>query len=155
GHNVRVIMTPNATRLIAAQLFESLTDQKVSVEMFDSGAGYSLEHISLAKWADLLVIAPASANTIAKLSCGICDNLLTSVALALPVKTPKLIACAMNTQMWKNPATQKNISAFSKLGNYIICGPAKGTLASFDKGEGVLAPLEDIVDGIQSALKKR
>lgn len=155
GLKVKVVMTPNATKLISPKLFESLSDEKVYVEMFDEIKDYSLKHIALAKWADVLVIAPASANTIAKLACGISDNLLTNIVLALAAKTPKLIACAMNTNMWKNPVTQKNVSALKGLKDYLIIGPAKGTLASFDKGEGVLAPLGDIVKEVKAALKRK
>ena len=154
GFTVKVVMTPNATKLISPKLFESLTDNKVSVEMFDAIKDYSMEHIALAKWADCLVVAPASANTIAKVASGLCDNLLTSLVLALPLTTPKLIACAMNTNMWKNPLTQKNVAALEGLKDYRVIRPAKGTLASFDKGEGVLAPLQDIVKEVKKALKK-
>ena len=155
GFEVKVIMTPNATKLISPKLFESLSDGKVYVEMFDEIKDYSLKHIALAKWADVLAVVPASANTIAKLALGLCDNLLTSVALALPAKTPKLIACAMNTNMWKNPITQKNVSALKGLKDYVVINPAKGTLVSFDKGEGVLAPLQDIVKEVKAALKRK
>ena len=155
GFCVKVIMTPNATKLISPQLFESLSDQKVHAEMFGQISDYSLEHISLAKWADAFVVVPASANTVAKLAHGICDNLLTSVALALPQRTPKLVACAMNTNMWNNPLTQKNVALLKTLKDYVIINPARGTLASFDKGEGVLAPLQNIVKEVDKALKKR
>ena len=154
GYGVKVIMSPNATKLISPKLFESLTNQRVYVEMLEETQDYSIEHIGLAKWANLVIIAPASANTIAKLAAGICDNLLTTAVLALPQSTPVVVACAMNTHMWNNPVTKKNIDYLKTLKNYKLVLPAKGRLASGDRGEGVLSPLEDIVQAVKSCLKK-
>ncbi|MBN2120717.1 MAG: phosphopantothenoylcysteine decarboxylase [Candidatus Omnitrophica bacterium] len=154
GFAVKVVMTPNATKLISSKLFESLTDEKVYAGMFEEISDYSLKHIALSKWADAFIVAPCSANTVAKLAHGICDNLLTSIALALPQNKPVVVAPAMNTNMWKNPVTRKNISQICEIKNYTIVNPQKGVLASFDKGEGVLAPLEDIVKQLKAALGK-
>ena len=154
GHLVKVVMTPNAAKLISPILFESLTGEKVYVEMFQAQREYSIEHIGLAKWADLVLVVPASANTIAKLANGICDNLLTTLILALAKKTPVIIACAMNTNMWDNPITQRNLTLLKKTVNYKIINPAKGDLACGDKGQGALAALEDILKEIKLAFKK-
>ena len=154
GYGVKVIMSPNATKLISPKLFESLTNERVYVEMFQESKDYSMEHIGLAKWADSALIVPASANTIAKLASGICDNLLTTVIMALPQTVSVIVACAMNTNMWKSPVTQKNIAYLQTLKNYNIVFPVKGILASGDKGQGALAPLEDIVVFVKASLKK-
>jgi len=150
GYAVKVVMTPNATKLISPKLFESLGNGGVYVEMLQEVKDYSIEHIGLARWTDLTLIAPASANTIAKLASGICDNLLTTAILALPQTTPVIVACAMNTNMWKSPVTQKNITFLKTLKNYNVIYPSKGRLASGDKGVGVLASLEDIMAVVKS-----
>ena len=153
GYSIKVVMTPSATKLISPCLFESLSSDKVYVEMFQEAENYSIEHISLAKWADLVLVAPASANTIAKLATGVCDNLLTTLILALPRTTPVAVAAAMNTNMWENPVTQKNIKTLGKLKNYKLILPVKGCLACGDKGVGALASLEDIIKKVKGCLK--
>ena len=154
GHKVKVVMTPHATRLIAPKLFEALTNEKVYVEMFEDTKDYPMEHIGLAQWADIVLIVPASANTIAKLAAGICDNLLTSLMLAFPQGKKIIIVPAMNTHMWRNPATQKNVTYLKALENFVFIDPVKGTLASGDKGEGVLVSLETILSVAQKSLGK-
>lgn len=144
GHSVKVIMTPNSTKLISPRLFESLANQKVYVEMFEEAKDYSLTHICLAQWAELALIVPASANTLAKLATGLADNLLTTTFLALKDSVIKILAPAMNTNMWKNPLTQRNIKILKEIG-YKIIPPKKGILASGEEGEGVLASLEEIL----------
>lgn len=153
GFRVKVVMTPNAAKLISSQLFESLTCEPVYIEMFQERKEYCIEHIGLAQWADCALIVPASANTIAKLALGVCDNLLTTVMLSLPKKTHLYVAAAMNTNMWKHPATKQNINTLKKFKNCKIISPCKGLLACGDKGEGVLAPLEEIVKEVKKALK--
>ncbi|HEC69217.1 MAG TPA: phosphopantothenoylcysteine decarboxylase [Candidatus Omnitrophica bacterium] len=150
AHLIKVIMTPNSTKLISSQLLESLTQDKVYVDMF-SNYQYSLEHISLAKWAEVSLIIPASANTLAKLAWGLADNLLTSTFLALPSSLPKILAPAMNTNMWKNPLTQRNVKILKECGFKII-PPKKGVLASGEVGEGALANLEDILKTLKPYL---
>ncbi len=151
GCSVKVVMTPNSTKLISAQLFESLSGEKVYVEMFEEAKDYSITHISLAKWAQLSLIVPASANTLAKLAIGLADNLLTTLFLALPSSTPKIVAPAMNTNMWRNPLTQRNIKILKEQG-YKIISPKRGVLASQDIGEGVLADLEAILKELEAYL---
>ena len=107
GAEVRVLMTENAANFITPITFESLTGNKCIIDTFDRNFEFSVEHVALAKKADVLLIAPATANVIAKLAHGICDDMLTTTALAC--SCPKLIAPAMNTRMYENPILQNNI----------------------------------------------
>jgi phosphopantothenoylcysteine decarboxylase/phosphopantothenate--cysteine ligase len=145
GANVRVIMTPSVAHLIRPLLFQSLTENLAYIDMFNDSKDYSLEHISLAKWGDLAVIAPCSANTLAKICWGICDNLLTTLILALPKTTPVIIAPAMNNNMWKNEITQRNVQILKKFKKYIFVDPKKGKLACGTEDMGAMAEVETIV----------
>jgi phosphopantothenoylcysteine decarboxylase/phosphopantothenate--cysteine ligase, prokaryotic len=149
GHVVRVVMTENATKLIAPLTFETLTQHKAYTDTFARDFDYSVEHISLAKECDIFAIAPATANVIAKLAHGIADDMLTTTALAF---IPKQLvgAPAMNTAMWNNPATQDNIKTLKKRGVTIV-PPEIGRLACGDEGTGKLASPLDIVDYIYKA----
>lgn len=149
GYDVEVIMSKNATAFIQPLTFSSLTKHKTYVETFDREVDYSIEHISLAKRADVFIIAPASANVIAKVAHGICDDMLTTTFLA--ANCPKLIAPAMNTQMWENPITQDNINLCRQYGMSII-QPTSGRLACEDVGAGKLANQATLMDAIEQAL---
>ncbi|MDR0964766.1 MAG: bifunctional phosphopantothenoylcysteine decarboxylase/phosphopantothenate--cysteine ligase CoaBC [Clostridium sp.] len=138
---VTVLMTQNATQFIAPLTFETLTQSKCLVDTFDRSFEYSVEHISLAKSADLFLCAPASANLIAKLAAGIADDMLTTTFLACPCK--KLIAPAMNTHMYENPIVQDNMKKLTQFGMEIIT-PGVGLLACLDVGVGRL-PDEEII----------
>ncbi len=140
GAEVKAVLTPNALEFVTPLTIQTLTNNKVYINNFDT-ACYNPEHISLCEWSDILVIAPATANTIAKIANGICDNLLTSLASAY--HKPFLIAPAMNCNMYTNPVTQENISKLSKLG-YNILAPEDGFLACGTNGAGRLASLEKI-----------
>lgn len=120
--NVDVIMTENATKFITPLTFESLTHTRCVTDTFDRNHYWEVEHIALADKADILVIAPATANCIAKLANGIADDMLTTTALAC--ECPKIIAPAMNTKMYENPVTQKNIETLRSLG-WIIVTPGE------------------------------
>ena len=113
-YEVQVIMTPHATNFIHPLTFETLTGRKCLIDTFDRNFSYEVEHISVAKWADAFVVAPATANVIAKFACGICDDMLTTTFLAC--NAPKVIAPAMNTRMYENPITQDNIAIIKKYG---------------------------------------
>ncbi|MEJ5173497.1 MAG: bifunctional phosphopantothenoylcysteine decarboxylase/phosphopantothenate--cysteine ligase CoaBC [Hydrogenothermaceae bacterium] len=139
GANVKVCMTPQATEFVGKLTFQALTNDKVFVDWNDGDTG--LEHITLARWADAFVIAPATANTIAKLRMGLADDFLTSLALAYD--KPIVIAPAMNTKMFENPATSDNIKVLKERG-YRIVSPAEGVLACGEEGQGKLAEIEDI-----------
>ncbi len=139
GANVRVTMTPSAKEFVGELTFKALTNHEVLSDWKDGQTG--LEHIYWARWADVFVIAPASANTIAKLRMGITDNFLTSLALAYD--RPIVIAPAMNTKMYENPATAENIEVLKERG-HIIVEPEEGELACGEEGAGKLAGLQAI-----------
>lgn len=133
GANVQVIMTKNATNFINPITFETLTGNKCLVDTFDRNFEYSVEHVSLAKQADLFMVAPASANVIGKIANGIADDMLTTTIMAC--KCPKIISPAMNTNMFENPIVQDNIAKLKSYG-YEIIEPASGYLACGDTGAG-------------------
>lgn len=139
GATVRVVMTPQATEFVGKLVFQALTGEPVFVNWNDGQTG--LEHITLARWADIFVIAPATANTIGKIRYGIADDFLTSMALAY--SKPIVFAPAMNTKMFENPATQENISVLMQRG-HIFVKPAEGVLACGEEGAGKLADIDDI-----------
>lgn len=141
GLRVKVVMTRNATRFVGPVTFKTLTREPVAVELFDA-PGDPVHHISLAKEADLFLIAPCTANVIAKLARGVCDDLLTTTALA--TTAPLLIAPAMNTAMWQAPVTVENLQTLRERGFEVI-EPASGMLACGDAGQGRLASVEGIV----------
>ena len=126
GADITVIMTANATNFINPITFETLTGNKCLIDTFDRNFQYSVEHVALAKKAEVFLVAPASANFIAKAAMGIADDMLTTTFLAC--NCPKIIAPAMNTQMYLNPVTQRNLGMLSDLGMEIIT-PASGHLA--------------------------
>lgn len=149
GCQVNVIMTKNAQEFITPLVFETLTQNKCYVDTFERAAKFDVEHISLAKAADLVLIAPASANVIAKLASGIADDMLTTTLLAC--EKTKLIAPAMNTAMYNNPVTQRNIQTLKDLG-YIFIEPASGMLACGDEGAGKMPEPEELFDHIRYQL---
>jgi phosphopantothenoylcysteine decarboxylase/phosphopantothenate--cysteine ligase len=160
GATVKVMMTKAATNFVALLTFQSLTENLVYQDMFDLIEEGEIEHISLAKWADVIVLAPATANTIGKIALGIADNLVTTTIIALPRETPVIVAPAMNTNMWQNPIVQKNIKLLEGIkrekgsDKYIVVGPGKGKLACGDEGEGVLIDLKQIIKTTKEVLKK-
>lgn len=147
--DVQVIMTKNATQFMNPITFESLTGNKCLVDTFDRNFQFQVEHVALAKRADLAIVAPATANIMAKLAHGLADDMLTTTLLAC--RCPKLIAPAMNTRMYENPVTQDNMDILRKYGFRLI-EPAVGHLACGDTGAGKLPPetllLECILDEI-------
>lgn len=149
GAEVHVIMTKNACEFITPFTFETLTKHKCIVDTFDKNFEYSVEHVSLAKKADLLIIAPATANVIAKLACGIADDMLTTTALAC--SCPKIIAPAMNTNMYNNPITLDNIQRLKHYG-YEEIPPESGMLANGDIGNGRLPSESLLFDYVLKAI---
>ena len=146
---VEVVMTEHATRFIAPLTFEQLTGNRVSVDTFDRNFVHQVEHISLARRTDLVMIAPATANVCAKLAHGIADDMLTTTVLAC--RCPKLIAPAMNTNMLENPVTQDNLETLRRYGWEVIA-PAAGRLACGDVGAGKLPEPETLVQHILRVL---
>ncbi len=143
--NVHVVMTEHATEFISPLTFETLTSNRVTVEMFDRHFEYDVKHISLAKAADLMIVAPATANFIAKAANGIADDMLSTVFLA--AKCTRLVVPAMNTAMYENPATQDNMAKLAGYGVKII-EPATGLLACGDEGKGKMPEPEELLEHI-------
>lgn len=147
--DTHVIMTKNAAQFIAPITFETLTGNKCLIDTFDRNFEFNVEHVELGKKADLCVIAPATANVIAKLAHGLADDMLTTTVLACPCK--KLIAPAMNTRMYQNPITQDNLKILKEYG-YTAIEPAVGYLACGDVGAGKMPEPEVILDYILQQL---
>lgn len=151
GHHVKVIMTKGATAFITPLTLQALTGNPVHTQLLDESAEAGMGHIELAKWADLMLIAPASANTLARLSMGMADDLLTSVCLA--TTAPILVAPAMNQQMWQHPAVVLNVQTLNDLG-YQLIEPACGEQACGDVGAGRLPEPEALFEQVQWALAR-
>lgn len=145
--DVRVVMTADAQRFITALPFKTLTRNPVVTDLYDEDEGWKPTHIELADAADLLVIAPATANIIAKLAHGIADDALSCLALALNPKAKILIAPAMNGKMWLHAATQENVKTLKKRGATFI-GPDEGMLSCGYEGIGRLWPVEKIAEQV-------
>jgi phosphopantothenoylcysteine decarboxylase/phosphopantothenate--cysteine ligase len=152
GADVRVVMTPEATAFITPLTLATLSKNPVLVDSYDAATGQWNNHVDLGLWADLLLIAPASANTIAKLANGQCDNLLTTVYLS--ARCPVYLAPAMDLDMWKHPSVQANTIRLGTFGNTII-PPENGELASGLSGEGRMAEPEAIVAFLLDPRKKK
>ena len=147
GADVRVVMTRSAQQFVGPQTFASLTGNPVSSELF--GAGADVPHVELARGADLVVVAPATANALAKMALGFADDLFS--ATVLTARCPVLIAPAMHMEMWEHPATQDNVRALVERG-VVVVGPASGPLSSGDEGPGRLSEPDDIVAAVAELL---
>ncbi len=143
GCEVHVVMTADALRFITAVPFKTLSRHPVVTDLYDEEAGWQPTHIKLADEADLLLIAPATANTIAKLAHGIADDALSCVALALNAQARILIAPAMNGKMWLHPATQQNVATLKSRGVEFI-GPEEGLFSCGYEGLGAAWPVEKV-----------
>ncbi len=141
--DVQVVMTPSATEFVGELTFRSLSQHPVHVEMFPKTESWRPDHISLGEWADVFLIAPCTANVIAKLAHGITDNLLPCTALAM--KAPLVVAPAMNDRMWLHPATQENVVCLKGRGVTIV-DVGSGDLACGYQAQGRMANLDAIVD---------
>lgn len=142
GHDVQIIMTASAKDFITPLTLATLSTKPVLSDWFDQANGYWHNHVDLGLWADLILIAPASANTLAKMANGFCDNLLLGTYLS--AKCPVVVAPAMDHDMWHHPATQRNIQQIQSDGVHVI-PPAHGELASGLIGDGRLPEAEDVV----------
>lgn len=145
GADVHVLMTKNTENFINPITFETLTQHKCLIDTFDRNFEYSVEHVALAKAADVVMIAPASANVIGKIACGIADDMLTTTVMACPCK--KIISPAMNHNMFHNPIVQDNIERLKSFG-YEIVEPDRGRLANGDTGDGRMPPEETLLQYI-------
>lgn len=150
GMIVKTIMTKSAMEFITPLTFRNLTGQPVVTDMFDLASEYSVEHVALAEEADAVVIAPATANILAKIACGIADDSLTCTVLA--TEAPVVVAPSMNDNMYRNAVTQENITRLQGRG-FIFVEPEYGRLASGKTGQGRLADIEKIVNAVKSALE--
>jgi len=143
GCEVRVILSADALRFITALPFKTLSRHPVVTDLYDEEEGWKPTHISLADEADLLLVAPATANTIAKMTLGIADDALTCVTLALNPRARLLLAPAMNGKMWLHPATQQNVATLKSRGAHFI-GPEEGLLSCGYEGLGRLWPTDQV-----------
>ena len=146
GDDVHVVMTPAAGEFVRPLTFQTLSRNPVETDQFAAPAQWKPEHISLAECADLVVVAPATANTLAKMRFDIADNLLTATLLA--TRAPIAVAPAMNTGMWENPATQENLAALKARGVRVI-EPGEGELACGVSGKGRMAAPESIFEAVK------
>ena len=148
GYNVKVVMTENATKIIGPLTLETLSRNRIYVDMWDSNPHYEVEHISLADWADVVLIAPATYNIIGKVANGIADDMLTTVISAVSVRKPVFFALAMNVNMYENPILKENINKLKSFG-YRFIDAEEGLLACNYSAKGRMSEPEDIVDEIE------
>jgi len=156
GAAVKTVMTENACQLVGPKSFEAVTGLAVFTGLWSCPEEYRISHVSLADWADVIVVAPATANIIAKIANGICDDLLSTLLCAAFSK-PVLLVPAMNNNMWENPAVQKNVRTVRDMG-FEMTGPVEGRLACGTEALGRMAEPEDIIKVIEkivSKIKKR
>ena len=149
GANVQVVMTTNAERFITPLTLQALSGNAVRTSLWDHAAELGMGHIELARWADLVVIAPASADCLARLATGQCNDLLTTLCLA--TTAPILVAPAMNTVMWEHPATRANMQTLAERGVSVV-GPGVGELAERESGPGRMSEPSEIVEAINACV---
>lgn len=153
GFEIQCLLTPSAREFVSPLVLETLSGRPALSELFGPSVS-GTEHIRLARWPDLIVFAPASADLVARLRLGLSGDLVTTVALAAPPeRMPWLIAPAMNTSMWENPVTQEHLSALEARGARVL-NPADGILACGEQGAGKLAPIEELVSAIKNTLSQ-
>ena len=148
GYNVKVVMTENATKIIGPLTLETLSRNRIYVDMWDSNPHYEVEHISLADWADMVLIAPATYNIIGKVANGIADDMLTTILSAVSIRKPVFFALAMNVNMYENPILKENINKLKSFG-YRFIDAEEGLLACNYSAKGRMSEPEDIVDEIE------
>jgi phosphopantothenoylcysteine decarboxylase len=152
GCDVRVVLTADALRFITAVSFKTLSRHPVVTDLYDEEEGWQPTHIKLADEANLLLIAPATANTIAKLALGLANDALSCVALALNPRAKTLVAPAMNGKMWLHPATQQNVATLKSRGVEFI-GPEEGMLSCGYEGLGRLWPVDQVAERVLKLLR--
>ena len=151
GANVKTVMTENACRFVGPKSFEAVTCSAVFTNLWSTPDQHEIGHIVLADWADIVVVAPATANIIGKIANGICDDLLSTTLCAcwpLIKSGAVLLAPAMNNKMWANPAVQKNVETIRKMGCQLV-GPEQGRLACGEEGLGRMSEPKDIIEAIE------
>ena len=156
GARVNTIMTENACYLVGPKSFEAITNSRGFTTLWSAPSEFQIDHIALVEWADIFVVAPATANIIGKAANGICDDLLSSVICAgspLIDSGAVLLAPAMNNNMWANPAVQKNVKTLEEMGFQLI-GPAEGRLACGTEGIGRMSEPQEILEAIEKIASK-
>ncbi len=151
GHSVRAVLTPRAAELVSPQLFEAVSGEPAHTDEFDATRRGAMDHIDLARWAEVLVVAPASADLIGRLANGLAGDLVATAALAVPADRPRLLAPAMNPAMWAQPAVQRNVARLVEDG-WRLVEPGEGHHACGDAGRGRLAEPADIQRRVEEAL---
>ena len=154
GHEVQVVMTASATRFVTPMTFEVLSGRPAATSLWETSDA-RIEHINLARWPDVIAIAPATANTLARLAHGQADDLLTTVVLASRGDVPVVVAPAMNTAMWENPLVMANIARLDELPRFHFVAPTAKTLACGETGVGALADEAAILAAIVEAAARR
>jgi phosphopantothenoylcysteine decarboxylase/phosphopantothenate--cysteine ligase len=153
---VKVIMTEAAAEFVRPLVFRNLSNNPVYCDLFATNNNNGgREHISLARWADFCVIAPTSANTLAKIAHGMCDNLLTTFILALPLQVRILLAPAMNENMWRKTVTQTNLKQIKSQDQFKIIGPESGDLCCQQQGQGRMASVDAIFSKIKALVDSK
>ncbi len=155
GADVRVLMTDAATHFVGPLTFQSLSGKPVLTSVWQSDDHPDSQHIGVARWCELMVIAPATADLIAKLAHGLAGDVVTLIACALPRDTPLLIAPSMNADMWANPIVQKNVATLSELPNAQLIGPDDGWQACRTEGSGRMSEPEAILEVIVRQLSRK
>lgn len=154
GHEVNVVLTRDAQRFVTPLPFRTLTRRAVVTDLYDEDEGWKPRHITLADEADLVLIAPATANCVAKLAHGLADDALSCMALAKQPEAPLVLVPAMNGRMWLHPATQANVAVLRERGAEIL-GPASGMLSCGYEGVGRMLEVEAVVGGVVGMLGRR
>lgn len=154
GAGLTVAMTAAARRFVQPLTFQALTGRQVYTSMWQRSEDYSSQHIALTERADLMIVAPATANVLAKMACGLADELVAALALSAWGACPILVAPAMNSRMWLAPATQGNLARLRQWGVHVV-GPAEGRLACGTTGPGRMSEPADILAAAQSLLADR
>ena len=157
GFEVRVMMTPSATQFVGPLTFEGLTGEPVFTDVLETGAdaqgSSAVRHISWARWPDVVLLAPLSMSSLAKVAVGIADNAVLTVVHAVDPRIPVLLAPAMNTKMWEHPMTQRNLAWIAESGRYTLIPPSEKRLACGEVGVGGLAEVPDLLAAIQGAVR--
>ncbi len=154
GHEVTVVMTEAATRFVSPLTFATLSGRPVGTSLWE-GTHESVDHIELARWPDVVLVAPATAHSIARFAHGMADDLLSTVVLATEREVPIVLAPAMNTAMWDNPLVQRNLDLLTGTERFTVVAPADKTLACGETGVGGLAEESAILDAVAAAGSER
>jgi len=152
GHEVQVVMTASAQRFVTPMTFSVLSGRKVGTSLFDD-EDPEIDHIKLARWPELILVAPATAQSLARFALGMADDLLSTIVLASEPRVPIVLAPAMNTMMWENPAVRRNLGLLQETGRVSVVAPAEKLLACGETGAGGLADEAAILAAVDAAAR--